>query len=96
VVAVVSRIINRPGTPEWEQILSAGAAAFNLCLAANASGYGTNWITEWIAYSPFVREKLGLGENERIAAFVHIGTPLEKPEERERPSLSAIVTRWAP
>ena len=96
VVAVVSRIINRPGTPEWEQILSAGAAAVNLCLAANASGYGTNWITEWIAYSPFVREKLGLGQNERIAAFVHIGTPLEKPEERERPSLSAIVTRWAP
>jgi nitroreductase len=94
VVAVVSRIAKRPGAPEWEQILSAGAAAFNLCLAANAAGYGTSWLTEWIAYSPFVKEKLGLAENERIAGFVHIGTPKEKPEERDRPSLADIVTRW--
>lgn len=96
VVAVVSRVAKRPGAPEWEQILSAGAAAFNLCLAANASGYGTSWLTEWVAYSPIVREKLSLSENERIAAFVYIGTPLEKPEERERPRLADIVSRWTP
>ncbi len=96
VVAVVSRVAKRPGAPEWEQILSAGAAAFNLCLAANALGYGTSWLTEWIAYSPYVREKLGLSENERIAAFIYIGTPMEKPEERDRPKLADIVTRWTP
>lgn len=96
VVAVVSRTAKRPGAPEWEQILSAGAVAFQLCLAANAMGYGTSWLTEWVAYSPFVREKLGLAENERIAGFVHIGTPKEKPEERDRPNLDTIVTRWTP
>lgn len=96
VVAVISRVAKRPGAPEWEQILSAGAAAFNLCLAANALGYGTSWLTEWIAYSPMVREKLGLAENERIAGFVYIGTPMEKPEERDRPKLTDIVTRWTP
>jgi len=96
VVAVVSRTQKRPGAPEWEQILSAGAAAFALCLAANASGYGTSWVTEWVAYSPAVRAGLGLAENERIAGFVHIGTALEKPEERERPALDGIVTRWSP
>jgi nitroreductase len=94
VVAVVSRVSKRPGAPEWEQILSSGAAAYNLCLAANAAGYGTNWLTEWIAYSPAVRAGLGLAENERITAFVHIGTATEKPEERERPKLADIVTRW--
>ena len=41
VVAVVSRVKVVPGAPEWEQILSAGAAAFNLCLATNALGFGT-------------------------------------------------------
>lgn len=96
VVGVVSRVSKRPGAPEWEQILSAGAAAYNLCLAANASGYATNWLTEWIAYSPMVHDKLGLAENERFAAFVYIGTAMEKPEDRDRPNLSAIVTRWAP
>lgn len=96
VVAVVSRIAQRPGAPEWEQILSAGAAAFNLCLAANARGYGTSWLTEWIAYSPTVRAGLGLAETERIVGFIHIGTPTEKPEERDRPRLADIVTRWQP
>lgn len=96
VVGVVSRIAKRPGAPDWEQILSAGAVAFNLCLAANAAGYGTSWLTEWVAYSPIVHDKLGLAENERFAAFVHIGTPMEKPEERERPLLADIVTRWQP
>ncbi len=96
VVAVISRVAKRPGAPEWEQILSAGAAAFNLCLAANAMGYGTSWLTEWVAYSPFVRERLGLAENERVVGFIYIGTPKEKPEERERPLLADIVTRWAP
>lgn len=94
VVAVVSRVVERPGAPEWEQVLSAGACAFNLCLAANALGYGTSWITEWIAYSPRVRVGLGLAANERIAGFVHIGTAKEKPGERERPRLADLVTRW--
>src|SRR5262249_1182765 len=31
VVAVVSRIRVHPAAPEWEQVLSCGAAAFNLC-----------------------------------------------------------------
>jgi nitroreductase len=94
VVAVISCVKPNAAAPEWEQVLSCGAAAFNMCLAANALGYGTCWITEWIAYSPRVRSALGLGESERIAAFVHIGTPSERQEDRERPSLDDIVTRY--
>jgi nitroreductase len=94
VIAVVSRVVAHPGAPEWEQVLSAGAACFNLCLAANAMGYATSWITEWIAYSPDVRKALGLAEHERIAGFIYVGTARAQPEERERPALSDIVTRW--
>ena len=94
VVGVISTIKPKPGAPEWEQILSAGAVCFNVCLAANALGYGTSWITEWVAYSPFVRETLALGGNERVAGFVHIGRPGEKPEERERPVVDDLITRY--
>jgi nitroreductase len=96
VVAVISSTKRRPGAPEWEQILSAGALCFNLCLAANTLGFGTSWITEWIAYSPAVRASLGLAETERVAGFIYIGTPMERPEERERPSTDKLVTRWEP
>lgn len=94
VVAVVSRVVDKPGAPEWEQTLSAGAAAFNLCLAANALGYGTCWITEWIAYSPIVKEGLGLAENERIAGFVYIGETTERQDDRDRPALGDVVSYW--
>lgn len=94
VIAVVSEIKPRPGAPEWEQILSAGALCFNICVAANAMGFGTSWITEWIAYSKHVRHELQLKDNERVAGFIYIGTPSEKPDERERPDVAKLLTRF--
>lgn len=94
VLAVISEIKPRPGAPEWEQVLSAGALCFNVCVAANALGFGTCWITEWVAYSPYVRSALQLKDNERIAGFIYMGKPSEKPEERERPDVAQLLTRW--
>ncbi|HMN37992.1 MAG TPA: nitroreductase [Hyphomicrobium sp.] len=95
VLAVISQVKPRSGAPEWEQVLSAGALCFNVCLAANAMGFGTSWITEWVAYSPAVRSALQLEDNERVAGFIHIGTPAEKPGERERPDPNALLTHWS-
>lgn len=96
VVGVVSRVVESAGAPEWEQVLSCGAAAHNLCLAANALGYGTSWITEWYSYSPAVARALPLAPNERIAGFVYIGTAREAQPDRDRPALGEIVTHWQP
>jgi nitroreductase len=94
VIAVVSRAGPHVKIPEWEQVLSAGAAAMSLVLAAHALGYGANWITEWYAYDRGVLGALGLKENERIAGFVHIGRPVHPPEDRPRPPLAEIATRF--
>ncbi len=95
VIAVVSRARPHVKIPEWEQVLSAGAAAMSLVLAAHALGYGASWITEWYAYDRGVLAALGLTENERIAGFVHIGRPSGSPEDRPRPPLDEIATRFA-
>ena len=95
VIAVVSRAGPHVKIPEWEQVLSAGAAAMSLVLAAHAMGYAANWITEWYAYDRGVLAALGLADNERIAGFVHIGRPVQPPEDRPRPPLSEIATRFA-
>jgi nitroreductase len=94
VVAVVSRAGPHVKIPEWEQVLSAGAAAMNLVLAAHALGYGASWITEWYAYDRAVLDALRLAPHERIAGFVHIGRPPGVPEDRPRPPLSEIATRF--
>jgi nitroreductase len=93
VVAVVSRAQPHVKIPEWEQVLSAGAACMNLLHAAAALGFGATWITEWIAFDRRILDALGLAPGERIAGFVHIGTALEPTVDRARPDLSAIVTR---
>jgi nitroreductase len=94
VVAVVSRAEPHVKIPEWEQVLSAGAAAMNLVLAAYALGYGASWITEWYAYDRSVLDALGLKAHERIAGFIHIGRPPGPPEDRPRPALAEIATRF--
>ncbi len=94
VIAVVSRAGPHVKIPEWEQVLSAGAAAMSLVLAAHALGYGANWITEWYAYDRRVLDALGLRDNEKVAGFIHIGTPKHAPEDRPRPALAEIATRF--
>jgi nitroreductase len=96
VIAVISRVVKNPAAPEWEQVLSAGAACQNLILAATALGYGVQWVTEWYAYSQGAQKALSLADNERVAGFIYVGTAKEKPEERERPKLFDIVSRWQP
>ncbi|HEU4839695.1 MAG TPA: nitroreductase [Micavibrio sp.] len=94
VVAAVSRIRDSK-IPQWEQFLSAGACCYNLCLAANAMGFGSNWVTGWPALNAKVREALGCDERDRIAGFIYLGTQSETPEERERPALADIVSAWS-
>lgn len=94
VVAVISRVREGIPIPEWEQILSAGAACQTMLVAAHALGFVANWITEWPAYNPLVKECLGLKSGERIAGFVYIGKPAAPLEERIRPDLQKLVTRF--
>jgi nitroreductase len=92
VVAVVSKAGPHVKIPEWEQVLSAGAAATNLVHAAYALGYAASWLTEWYAYDRAVCDAFGLSASERIAGFVHIGKAAKPPEDRERPKLASITT----
>ena len=94
VIAVVSRAQPHPKIPEWEQQLSAGAAATNLLLAAHVMGYAATWLTEWYAFDRQVLERLGVSQAERITGFIHIGTATGPAEDRPRPELAAVVTRY--
>jgi nitroreductase len=94
VVAVISRVREAIPIPEWEQVLSAGAVCQNLLLAAHALGFVANWLTEWCAFHPGVKERLSLKPGERIAGFIYIGTSAVVLEERVRPDMAKIVSRF--
>src|ERR1700710_53815 len=94
VIAVVSFTRPHPKVPEWEQQLSAGASAMNIVTAATALGYGANWLTGWWAVGPGGLGGLGVEAGEKKRGFIHIGTPSKPNEDRPRPALSEIVTRF--
>ena len=79
--------------PQWEQQMSAGAVCMILLIAAEAMGFGANWITDWYAYDVQARAALGVAPHEQVAGFIHLGTPPEPPLERVRPGLATLVTR---
>ena len=96
VIAVVCKPVPHPKVPEWEQMMSAGLAAFNIVLAAHALGYAAQWTTGWIATDPDAGRVLGLLPGERFVAFVHIGTPTTAITDRPRPTLADSVSYWSP
>jgi nitroreductase len=92
-VMVVSTAAPHPKIPEWEQVLSAGAVAFQLLIAAHAMGFAGCWITEWPAYDPRARPILGLKESERVAGFVSLGAATQAVTERTRADVASRITR---
>ena len=94
VIGVISAAREQIKIPVWEQELSAGAVCQNILIAAHALGFVGNWLTEWYAYHPAVKEGLGLKSGERVAGFIYIGTAKEELEERVRPELEKIVSTF--
>ncbi len=94
VVVVVARIKSGDKIPDIEQIVSAGAAAQHIMLAAQALAYGAMWRTGAPAYDERVKEGLGLRPDDVIIGFIHIGTPAVVPPELARPDLDEFVARW--
>jgi nitroreductase len=66
----------------------------NLVIAAHALGYAASWLTEWYAYDRAVLDALGLAPDEKVAGFVHIGTAAKPPEDRPRPALDQVASRY--
>jgi nitroreductase len=94
ILIVAGRVKPSDKIPEVEQIISAGAAAEHVMLAAQALGYGAMWRTGAPAYDARVKEGLGLQPSDAIIGIIYIGTPGMAPREMPRPELGEFVTRW--
>jgi nitroreductase len=94
IMAVISSPKPSPKIPVWEQTASAAAAAQNVCLAANALGFGSMWRTGWYGEAPRVRAHLGLAAGESVMAWIYLGTRLDGATFPARPpvEVSALTT----
>ena len=96
IVAVIARPHAEHKVPVQEQLLSGGAVCFALLQAAQALGFGAQWLTGWPAYDPVVTARLGLDPQERVLGFIHIGTATGEAPERLRPDPRDLLSDWTP
>lgn len=94
VIAVIAAQGEDAKIPRQERLLSAGCVCFALLQAAQACGYGAQWLTGWAAYDDTIRERLGVAADEVIVGFIHIGTPKLPATERERPDPRDLLSEW--
>ena len=91
---VVATATIKPGAPEVEQILAAGAAVQNFTLALHGSGFGSFWRTGEAAYDPIVKQGLGLAPDDHIVGFIYVGTVGAMGPEKKRQTDQDIVSTW--
>ncbi|WP_166210214.1 nitroreductase family protein [Cognatiluteimonas telluris] len=96
VIAVVAKLGPDDKIPASERFSSASCVCFALLQAAQAAGFGAQWLTGWPAYDPVVHGILGVDAQEKIVGFIHIGTPQLQAPERERPDPRALLSDWTP
>ncbi len=101
ILMVVAAVKPHPKVSADEQAYSAAAATQNVLLAANALGFGSIWLTGPFATSPVVCKKLGLKAEERIVAFVYLGTPSDRAhiaqkKIQSRPRTADFISDWNP
>ena len=95
IIAVIAAQGEDAKIPAQERFSTAACVCFALLHAAQALGYGAQWLTGWPAYDSAILRTLGLGEDESIAGFIHIGTPQLEAPERERPDPRDLLTDLA-
>jgi nitroreductase len=96
VVIVIARLSTLPNVkvPEVEQLLSAGAAAQNILLAAHALGYAAVWKTGDVAYHHHFKTGLGLAANEHIIGILFVGTRADAMGNKPGPDVAPFHSVW--
>ena len=95
VIAIVSRVQKQHKIPEWEQVLSSGAACQTMLIAAQSMGYAAQWLTEWYAYDADVKQAIGAEPDDEIAGFLYLGNGTGELSDRARPHYDDIVSEWS-
>ena len=94
IVVALHTVEARGKIPPVEQLLSAGAAAQNMLLAAHALGFAAKWSTGLNAYDPIIKAGLGLAAEDQIVGFVYVGSYGAAQEPPPRPALDEVAREW--
>jgi nitroreductase len=70
-----------------EDVLATACAVYIVLLAAHARGLASYWRTPRLFETPEGRAAVGLGDDERFVALIHLGDPANEPVAKPRKPL---------
>ena len=74
--------------------MSSAAVCYNMVLAAQAHGFDAQWQSDWVAYDEGAKAAMGIKPSEKVAGLIYIGRSSVPLEDRPRPDVNALTTRW--
>lgn len=77
---------------DQEDLHATAAAVYAVLLGATERGLGSYWRTPACFSEPAVRKVVGLGDDERVVALIHLGPPAGAPPAKERRPLDDVLT----
>lgn len=94
ILVAVSKNIDHPKVPYFEQEQCVAAGLSYILLALQAEGFGGMWRTGDMAVDSVVKRGLGISEHESLVGFLYIGTPEGEAKRIVDPVLEDSFSFW--
>lgn len=91
IIVIATKVKYHEKVPEFEQLLSAGAAAQNMLLALESLGYKSVWRTGPLCNLPEVKAFLGIDEQDTLCGLIYTGSSSVIVPDREAVNLNDFV-----
>jgi nitroreductase len=96
-IAVIAHQGDDAKIPASERFATASCVCLLLLQAAQAEGFGAQWLTGWLTHDrDFLEQTLRLSPDEVLVGTLAIGSTNTQPTERERPDIHTLLSDWQP
>ena len=92
IIAIGMKRDERKSIPEQEELGAVFCAVENMHLTATAYGVGGYLSTGGITYFEEAKDFFGLGKEDKLLGFIHLGIPKETPPQGRRKTIDEKVT----
>ena len=93
-VLALTKIQDHPKVPQFEQLLSTGAAIQNFLLSLQAQGFASMWRSGAVVKSNWFKQQLGLTAQDFISGIIYIGTAVKSIAPRTAINSQDYMTIW--
>ncbi|UAA40447.1 NAD(P)H nitroreductase [Paraneptunicella aestuarii] len=94
VIIAIMTYSEHPKVPRVEQIASAACTVQAMQMTAVAQSFSGIWRTGVYAQSEFVKQSLGLNQDDEILGFLYLGTPVSSLPEKTGKNHDGYVEYW--